>query len=294
LVDFPKRRRLPAALALTVLLTAIAAASLAARAGADPGRRVVTRTELLVDATRDRTLVTTIRVPSSGGPYPLVVLAHGLNGHPRKFSRLLETWARAGYVVAAPAFPFTNDETGTAFVADYDDQPADVSFVIDEVLRLSRDRGDALYGRVDRSRIGVAGLSLGGGTVLGLTYNDCCRDDRVDAVISMAGFRLPFDGAYALEGVPLLLMHGDADLAAPYSGAETVYAEAAAPKYLVTVVGGTHAPPFEDAVDPADAVVETVTTDFWNAYLKGRPAALRRLPDDAMVAGVTTIEYDAG
>src|SRR5688500_15941703 len=67
----------------------------AERAAPAQVENVVVRTEAFVDTTRptdpplatpDRTLETTIYMPDAGGRYPLVVLAHGFNGHPRKFT----------------------------------------------------------------------------------------------------------------------------------------------------------------------------------------------------------------
>jgi predicted dienelactone hydrolase len=265
---------------------------------------VVVRTETLVDPSRptgppvdalDRTLVTTIRFPETGGPYPLIVLTHGFNGHPRKFTELTEAWAQAGYVVAAPTFPLTNDElAGERVVADYSNQPGDVSFVIDKMLELSEGEDDPLRGRLDGDRIGVAGLSLGGVTTFAVTYNTCCRDPRIDAAITMAGARFPYDGSYELAGVPLLLLHGDADPTLPYQGSADAYTEAAAPKFLVTILGGGHSPPFEDTDDPADEMVAAVTIDFWNLFLAQRPGVIDRLLTDATVPGLSTLQYEAG
>ncbi|MGZ8766572.1 MAG: hypothetical protein ACXW2C_12870, partial [Acidimicrobiia bacterium] len=73
----------------------------------------------------DRTRVTEVYVPRGKGPFPLVLLAHGNNGNPGKLLQLLEAWASAGYVVAAPMFPLTNDLTGSpSIVGDYRNQPA--------------------------------------------------------------------------------------------------------------------------------------------------------------------------
>jgi predicted dienelactone hydrolase len=58
-----------------------------------------------------RTLVTQVYVPRGRGRFPLVVMAHGNAGDPGKLSELLTAWAQAGYVVAAPTFPLTNDLT---------------------------------------------------------------------------------------------------------------------------------------------------------------------------------------
>ncbi|MGI8796036.1 MAG: alpha/beta hydrolase family protein [Acidimicrobiia bacterium] len=264
---------------------------------------VVVRTETFVDPSRPtdppvgtpgRTLVTTIRFPQTGGPYPLIVLAHGFDGHPRKFTELTEAWARAGYVVAAPTFPLTNDELGPGrtVVADYTNQPADVSFVIDEMLELSEGKDDPLRGRLDGDRIGVAGLSVGGVTTFAVTYNTCCRDPRIDAAITMAGARFPYDGEYELAGVPLLLFHGDADPSLPYAGSVEAYADAAAPKFFVTVLGGGHSPPFEDDDDPADEMVTAVTIDFWNLFLAALPGARQALLGDATVDGLSSLQYE--
>src|SRR5262249_61512946 len=115
-----------------------------------------------------RVLATTITYPVGvKHPVPLVVLAHGDNGHPNKFSRLIGAWAAAGYVVAAPAFPLTsNMAPGGGTPGDVRNQPTDVSFVIDEILKMGQPRsGGPLAGLIDGRHIGVAGLSLGGATV---------------------------------------------------------------------------------------------------------------------------------
>ena len=53
-----------------------------------------------------RTLVTVIRRPMGlSGPLPLIVFAHGWDSNPGVYETLLDTWAAAGYLVAAPTFP---------------------------------------------------------------------------------------------------------------------------------------------------------------------------------------------
>lgn len=255
------------------------------------------RTETFVDRSRptvgpdgatlaaERTLATELYLPEGDGPFPLVVFAHGNSGHPRRFTQLLGAWAEAGYVVAAPAFPLTNDDARPASVGDVAQQPADVSFVVGEVLALAAP-GGPLAGRVDAERVGVAGLSLGAVTVYGVTFHSCCRDERVDAAIVMAGARLPFEGVYDFRSVPLLVVHGTADPTIPYREAEAAYEGAAPPKHLVTLVGGVHSAPFEDDPSPHDDVVTRVTVDFLDAYLLGDAAAARRIAVDGTVTGV--------
>ena len=232
-----------------------------------------------------RTLVTVIRYPQGDGPFPLIVLAHGRTGNPNKFTQLTTAWASAGFVVAAPLFPLTSNQTAFETDGDYVNQPADVSFVIDQLVARSDDSVGPLAGRVDEEHIGVTGLSLGGATVYGVAFDSCCRDHRVDAALVMAGYLLPYDGAYEFPSVPLLIINGNGD---PY-GREP-FEMASPPKYLMTLDRPTHSPPFEDTPDPADELVVTVTLDFWHAYLYGRRAALDALSTDAMVPGVATLE----
>ena len=59
----------------------------------------------------ERTLETVVYEPDAAGSFPLVVFSHGLGGDPGKFTKLLTAWSGAGFVVAAPAFPLTNDHT---------------------------------------------------------------------------------------------------------------------------------------------------------------------------------------
>lgn len=235
-----------------------------------------------VDIAPDRTLVTDVYVPEGPGPYPLVVLSHGLEGHPRKFTQLLGSWARAGYVVAAPAFPLTNDEAATRSVVDFQQQPADVSFVMTQVLDTVPE--------ADPERVGVAGLSLGAGTTYAVGFNSCCRDSRIDAVMIMAGNRFPFDGTYDLSGHPVMFLHGTDDPALPYADTFEAYAIAAGPKFFVTLEHGGHSQPFENTPDEHDALVEAVTLDFWDAYLLDDADATARIAIDGTVPGLAHVD----
>ncbi len=226
-----------------------------------------------------RTLVTEVYIPRGPGPYPLVVFAHGNAGNPGKLTQLLSAWARAGYVVVAPTFPLTNDLTDApSVIVDFVNQPADVSFVIDRVLRQAKRRHSALYHRIDARHIGLAGHSLGGGTAYAVAFNACCRDRRIDAIVAMDAVRLPFgDNAYAFRGRPLLLIHITGDPVVPFGTSESIYAAAAPPKYLMALNQGIHFEPFENAPSPHDGAVIKATTAFWNGYLKGRRAARRHI-----------------
>ncbi|MEZ5142988.1 MAG: dienelactone hydrolase family protein [Acidimicrobiales bacterium] len=244
-----------------------------------------------------RTLVSEVYVPQVDGPRPLIVFSHGLMGHPDKFTRLLDAWARAGYVVVAPAFPLTNDEVpgAVANARDLWQQPADVSFVIDRVLAANQDPTDPLFGRIDPERIGAGGLSLGGATTFGLVFNDCCRDRRIRAAEVLSGNPIPLPQPYRFDsGIPVLIMHGDADASLPLAREREVYDEVTGPKMFVTLLGGTHAPPFEDPVTPYDELVERTTVAFWDLTVGGDPGARRRLAEVAAVDGLTRVDDGLG
>lgn len=245
-----------------------------------------------------RTLETTIYVPDHRGKRPLIIFAHGMSGHPDKFTKLLGAWARAGYVVAAPAFPLTNDKVAddARAAGDVANQPEDLSFVLDSVLDLARDRKSDLYRRIDQKKIGVGGLSLGGATTYGAVFTECCGDDRFVAAAVLDGLVLPVgddqaNGSPRLDGrVPLLIVHSDTDPALPYELATATFAEATPPVWFVTLHGASHASQFEDDVTDYDAIAERITTDFWDATLKGKTKAFQRLDRDGTVAGLSSIE----
>lgn len=243
-----------------------------------------------------RTLVTTVFRPSGNGPFPLIVFSHGLDGHPDKFTQLLGAWASAGYVVAAPAFPLTNntvpgDRDNAASVAK---QPADVSFLITQLLKQNKKQGSKLYRSIDPKHIGAGGLSLGGATTYGVTFGDCCSDQRIRAAEVLDGIILAVGDPPAKPApdgrVPLLIVHSDTDPALPYASAQAAYSGAAGPVWFVTLHGASHASQFENDPTPYDQIGIDLTTDFWNATLKGQKRAFAKLDADATVEGLSSIE----
>ncbi len=280
-----------------VLAASVLLAGLPAHAAAATARRSFTSwNETFVDRSRPtpagaataaspvRTLVTSIYRPMGKGPFPVILFAHGSNGHPDKFTQLLGTWAAAGYVVAAPAFPLTNTTVAqnSLNLRDVVNQPADLSFVLTQLLHEARDPKRRLAGAIDPRRVGVSGLSLGGVTTYGMAFDDCCRDHRVTAAMVLDGRQVPFSaatgGTTRLDGhVPLLIAHSDTDPVLPYSLARAAYDEASAPVWLVTLHGASHASQWENDPTPFDGIGERLTVDFWDATLRGRQAALRRL-----------------
>ncbi|HXW34408.1 MAG TPA: neocarzinostatin apoprotein domain-containing protein [Acidimicrobiales bacterium] len=243
----------------------------------------------------ERIAATTDAPPDrSGGPFPLIVFAHGFGESPNlgDYKSLLEHWASAGYVVAAPVFPLTNSAApGGPDLSDYVNQPADMSFVVTEVVGQSKSPGSLLDGMVNPNEIGAAGHSLGGVTVLGLVTNTCCHDPRIKAAVVMSGDQETFPSG-TLEysaAPPMLLVHGNADVVVPYASSVEVFDAAQAPKGLLTIKGGGHGSPV-DPSGPAFATVVSTTIAFFNAYLKGSTAAAQFLDRDPATR-VTTLKF---
>jgi dienelactone hydrolase len=239
-------------------------------------------------AGRCRVLVTQVRSPTgTGGKLPLILAIHGADGDPSRLAPLLDVWAKAGYVVAAPTFLKTRkDARGKALASEVAQQAADARFVLDELL----DLGPAL--RVDSAEVGVAGMSLGGMTVYGLISHTCCQDGRIGAAIVMAGVHDDFpDGRYVHQTVPVLLIQGDADIG--YHHSRDAYPQLAPPKWFITLHGERHSPPFEVPRGAVAGVVDVTTTLFWNRYLGSDTAAARELPRVvAATKGKATLQRD--
>lgn len=267
------------------------------------------RTETFVDASRGtdakgdqparptRTLRTRIYYPAdgdptiepgegappakSGRPFPLIIFAHGNTvADPAAYSTLKQTWAAAGYVVAAPTFPLSSTTLPGAG-GDLVNQPADVSFVIGQLLGLSAAPDGPYAGLIDPERIAVAGHSLGAMTAVGVTANTCCTDPRIKASVILAGAEQGVLGGSFFTGpvhVPTMVVHGDADTVVPIAEGRKVFLDAAAPKVMLTVLKGDHNTPyFGDGTSSQARLVATTTRDFLDRYVRGQADGLDRL-----------------
>ncbi len=266
----------------------------------------------------NRTILTTIFYPAKGtyvddeivdnapprttdGPYPLIVFSHGLTANASVYEGAIGEWVSAGYVVAAPDYPLSNTKApgGSIWnsgIADVKNQPADASFVIDQILALSKEPG-TLHDLLARKRIGASGHSLGGITTLALVYGDCCIDERIDAAAPMSGLAgLVDDGANYFNGVdtPLLVLHGDVDPLVPYPSGTDAFARAKEPKFLLTFTGAGHVTPFVGVEGAQGDALVAGSLAFWDAYLKGELDALDGLRAAASDPGVATLQEAAG
>ncbi|MFI5889143.1 alpha/beta hydrolase family protein [Actinoplanes sp. NPDC051513] len=239
---------------------------------APTGTFAVRTQQLSLARGKDRPLPTTIWRPAAGGPYPLILFSHGLNAVPEDYAELLTAWARAGFVVAAPSYPYTAGTTADFNPIDVLNQPLDASHVITEVAR---------RGGVDAQRIAAGGHSAGGVTTLGMF--SARRDTRLRSGVILAGRQViaaPLTGPAA----PLLFVHGKRDRTVDYADGHAVYDAVTWPKAFLTFPAGGH------VAEGAELdVIAAASTDFWRWTLYGDQAAKARIPRDATRGGLGTL-----
>jgi dienelactone hydrolase len=226
----------------------------------------------------------------NGGPYPLVVFAHGYAVTPGLYARLLRAWTRAGYVVAAPVFPYENaNAPGGPRRSDLPNQPRDIRFVISRVLARNAAAQGYLSGLVDARYIGVSGHSDGGVTALAAGFDPRQRDPRISAGVILSGALIGTSARATGPHPPALLaVHGTGDTTNPLSATAHYYGEARRPKFFLRLFGAEHLPPYTHQ-QPQLGIIERVSTAFLDRYLKGKRIAAGRLRKLANVRGVSAL-----
>ncbi len=225
------------------------------------------------------------------GPSPLVIFGHGFAVTPKLYAPLLRAWTRAGYVVAAPVFPLESAEApGGPNESDLVNQPADMRFVISQILALNQMSSGPLAGLVDPGEIAVSGQSDGGDTALAVAYEARNRDRRVDAAIILSGAEIPARGPFTFpqDGPPLLATQGTADTVNLPSETEAFFQAAHRPKYLLRLIGAPHLPPYSTE-QPELTIVERVTIAFLDRYLEHVGGALHTMRVSGSVPGKATL-----
>lgn len=179
------------------------------------------------------------------GLFPLVLFSHGNGGLRFQNAFLCEHLASHGYIVAAP------DHTGNAACTYVDgqlvayndagrdqaatDRPLDIRFLIDVFQRLASGADSRFLGRIDMSRIAVAGHSFGGYTSTWAADTE----PRVRAIIPMAGVakeRTRFD-------CPALVMVATEDKTMGLEGNERIrryYEDSKGPRHFVEFKNAGH------------------------------------------------------
>ncbi len=233
--------------------------------------------------TRDPSVIVTLHgravrdaaVERGESPFPLVIISHGYPGDRYLMSHLAENLASHGFVVASIDHKDSTYEDQKAFASTLYNRPFDVLFVLNEMERLGgRSSGTFLAGRVDASRTGLVGYSMGGYgvvNVIGGGYSQVSEtvpvappnrllgdrgaanptysksmDARIKAAIAIAPWGMQ-EGAWDAEGLkgiktPVLFVAGSADDVSGYEkGTRAIYEGAVnADRYLLTFINANH------------------------------------------------------
>jgi predicted dienelactone hydrolase len=207
------------------------------------------------------------------------------------YSYLLQSLASAGFVVAAPTYPYT-DRSGPLNENDIVNHPADLRYVIGVLLASGSSPGSPLSRLIDANEVGVLGQSDGAVVTLAVAADSCCRDRRVKAAAILSGAELTsFGGSYfTTASPPLLVTQGSADTINPPACSAQLYDDAPQPKYYLDLLGAGHIAPYLDPVRDRQIVVQVIA-DFFAAELLHRPGALGALPADGNVAHHSLLTY---
>ncbi|TAK13120.1 MAG: hypothetical protein EPO32_06260 [Anaerolineae bacterium] len=257
-------------------------------------------------------------VPASGGEssYPVVIYSHGYKSYRTASIAQMEALASSGYIAVAIDHPysaaFTVFPDGRVALNDPDLLPpdgrmepgdqeareglqgtmvADVQFVLDQLQRLNEGGLESpLAGKLDLERVGLTGVSTGGGAILWA----CQIDARCKAGLVQDGWYEPIPEALVTQPLrqPFLFMQSETDMWMMDNLArlDGLYVESAAPAFHLSLTGVQHYD-FGDypLLSPVNsllpehgtmegkrtvAMINAYLLAFFDQYLKGEPSVL--------------------
>lgn len=269
------------------------------------------------DSARGRTLPVRLYVPGAPvGQLPVLLFSHGLGGSRAGGEQWARLWAANGYLCVHLQHPGSDEALWkdksplSGFAALRRAMNAengvlraqDVGYVLDELTR-RKAAGAAPFAHADLARIGLSGHSFGARTTV--TTVSTMGDRRIRAAIA---FSPAPEGSEALNrqrfgkiAIPFLNLTGTSDHLPmvddfPAEDRRLPYQFMPGPdKYLLVLNGADH---FVFNGQPAERrwndqnrtihapLIERVTLDFWNAYLKGDATALADLRQGGMKTAV--------
>jgi predicted dienelactone hydrolase len=255
-------------------------------------------------------------VLNNGAPYPVVVYSHGYDSYRTASFAQMEALASSGYVAVAIdhtyAAAFTVFPDGRVVLNDPAilppagrDQPgdrearekleativADQRFVMDQLELLNSGKPDSRFdGKLDLQRIGLTGVSLGGGAIVWT----CQLDVRCKAGLAQDGWYEPLPATAVSEHLrqPFMFMQSETKMWKMDNLArlDTIYQSASGPAFHLKLAGVLHAD-FGDypLLTPLSGllpergtlngertvkVVDDYILAFFERYLKNQPSPL--------------------
>jgi predicted dienelactone hydrolase len=262
----------------------------------------------LVDYRRGKEVPFRVTFPTDGDfAFPIVVFSHGAWGTRADYPLLVQHWASHGYVCLQPSHGDSlmrpGDLPDTSKFREWSSRPLDVSFLLNALAEIEAEVPE-LAGRMDPTRVGAGGHSFGAGTAQILAGarlrnrpTQPFRDARVRAVLlwsPQGAGQLHDAGSWSRVRIPMLTITGTLDYGrggGPAWRMEPFRGAPAGNKYLVVVEGGQHdlggigrtSTAFPYAHDEREAgIVQRVSLEFWDAYLKSAPASLAFLKGEGL------------
>jgi dienelactone hydrolase len=220
-------------------------------------------------------------------PQPVIIFSHGFHGCATQSRFLMEAFASAGYLVFAPNHKDATCDGGDARImgrsevafqrpelwndTTYRDREEDIRRLVQAIQN-----DDRFAARVDLSRLGLSGHSLGGYTVLGLAGAwPSWRLGGVKAVLALSPYSQPFLVHDMLGGLnaPVMYQGGTRDLGITPSLRKNsgAYAQSPTPKYYVEFDKAGHFA-WTNLSTTAHHLIVAYSLAFMNHYVKGEPA----------------------
>ncbi len=264
------------------------------------------------DAVRGRDIPVRVYLPVGSvarGPVPVVLFSHGLGGTREGYAYLGAHWGARGYAAVFLQHPGSDASVwrdapllqrraamedaanGRNFLLRVKDVPA----VLDQLEAWNAAAGHPLSGRLDLSRVGMAGHSFGAVTaqaVGGQSFGAAgtrFTDSRIRAVLAMSPSS-PRRGdpaaAFGRVSIPWMLLTGTEDVSL-IGGTDVASRLAVFPAlpaggtYELVLDGAEHSA-FSDRALPGDRrgrnpshhrAILALSTAFWDTYLRGDSAA---------------------
>jgi len=250
-------------------------------------------------------------VAIADGAFPLVLFSHGNLGIRFQSFFFAAHLASHGYVVATP------DHHGNTFVDQIDgisdpmvavNRPRDLSFLIDQFLAFNGEPGNRFEGAILPEAIGASGHSFGGFTSF-ILAGAVGGDPRIRAILPQAPAAV-FDNAF-FQGItiPVLIVGGSIDTTTPFAQDQQRPFDALPEGAMVVAVGEianaghftfsdfcevnrgllNFLGGFDEACEPrhlpwrhAHDIINYLSLNFFDATLRGDPAALARLSPDVV------------
>jgi pimeloyl-ACP methyl ester carboxylesterase len=217
---------------------------------------------------------------------PVIIFSHGFHGWMTQSRFLMKALASAGYIVFAPNHRdaiYNNGQvswfgkTQTPFrhpaawsENTYRDRADDIQHLID-ALQIDK----TFQARLDWSRLGLAGHSLGGYVALGLTGAwSSWKMDGIKAVLALSPYSQPFMVHKTLGrlSAPVMYQGGtlDFDITPSLDKTSGSYDLSPAPKYLVEFSKASHMAWTDIGIVAHDAI-SYYSLAFMDHYVKGEP-----------------------